>query len=76
MHAYVTKLDLVPLVCENDPCHAEYYHVLHSSLIDILLTYSIPVMGMYHQSEWKSVWILISKLRKKPADLDLYYFQK
>ena len=58
MHAYVTKLDLVTLVCyvtkldlvilacEDDPCHADFFHAPHSSPIFILLTSSIPVVSM------------------------------
>ena len=41
--------------------------------IFILLT-SSPVVSMYFQSEWKTVWILISWLHQKPVDLDLQCF--
>ena len=30
---------------------------------------------MYFQSEWKTVWLLISWLRQRPADLDLQCFR-
>ena len=30
-----------------NPCHAEYYYVLHSSPIFILLTNRIPVLSMF-----------------------------
>ena len=38
-----------------NPCHAEYFHVLQSSPFFILLTYSILVVSMYLQAEWKTV---------------------
>ena len=45
-------------------CHAEYFYVLHSFPISILLTCSILVVSMYFQSEWKTVWILIRWLHQ------------
>ena len=38
-----------------NPCHAEYFQVLQSSPFFILLTYSILVVSMYLQAEWKNV---------------------
>ena len=35
----------------------------------ILLTCIIPVLNVYFQIEWKTVWILISWLHQKPAGL-------
>ena len=54
--------------------HAEYFHVLHS-LTFILFTCIVPDVSMHFQSEWKTVLILISWLRMKPADPDLQCFQ-
>ena len=31
----------------SNPCHAEYFYVLHSSNIFILLICSIPIVSMY-----------------------------
>ena len=59
-----------------NPYHTEYFYVLHSSPIHILLTCSIPVVSMYFQSEWKTVWILVRWLPQKPAYLDLQCFLK
>ena len=42
----------------------------------ILLTCSISFVIMYLQAKRQTVWILISWLLKKPADLDLHFFQK
>ena len=59
-------------------CDSSYY-VLHSSLIFILLTCSIPVVSMYFQAELKTVLTLIRWLYQKPADLDLqcvFFFKK
>ena len=55
-----------------NPCHDDYFYVLHSSPKFILATYSIPVLSMYFQSKLKTVWLLISWLHQKPADLDLH----
>ena len=62
-------------LCEHCLCHVEYFYVLHSFLIFIMLT-CITVVGMYFHSEWKAEWILISWVHKKPDDLDLQCFQK
>ena len=40
------------------------------------ITCSIPLVSMYFQLEWKTVWILIRWLHQKPADPDLHHFQK
>ena len=37
---------------------------------------SRPVLSMYFQSEWKTLWILIRWFCQKLADLDLQCFQK
>ena len=47
-----------PLSCPSQ-FHAEYFYVLHSSPIFILLTCTKSVVSMYFHSEWKTVWILI-----------------
>ena len=56
-----------------NPCHDDYFYVLHSSPKFILSTYSIPVLSMYFISKLKTVWIQISWLHhdQKPPDLDL-----
>ena len=59
-----------------NPCHTEYFYVLHSSPIFTLLTCTIPIASMFFQSEWKTVWIKIRWLCWKPVDLDLQCFQK
>ena len=44
------------ILCRRfNPCPADYFHVLHSSL----LACSIKAVSIYFQSEWKTVWILI-----------------
>ena len=45
-------------------------------ILFILLTCSIPDIRMYFQSEWKTLWILIRWLLKKPSDQDLQCFLK
>ena len=40
---------------KTNPCYAEYFYVLHSSPIFILLTCSIPRISIYFQSQWKTV---------------------
>ena len=42
------------------PCHAEYFMYYTPP---IFLTCNIPYVSMYFQSEWETVWILISWLR-------------
>ena len=37
-----------------NPCPAEYFYVLHSSPIIIMLICSIPVVCKHFQSEWKT----------------------
>ena len=73
---WIKLCNRIALISEINPCHAEYFHVLHSSSILILLTYSIPIVSLYFQSEWKTRWIPISWLHQKPADLDLQCFQE
>ena len=51
--------------------HIENLYVLDSSAIFILFTCKIPVVTMYFQSQYKTVWILIIWLCQNPADLDL-----
>ena len=59
--------EAVPIV--NNPCHVEYYYILHPSLV------FLSCCKHYHQLEWKTVQILIRYLCQKPADLDLQCFQ-
>ena len=47
-----------------NPCHAEYFYVLHSSTIFILLNLHYSVVSMHFQSEWKIEWILIGWLHQ------------
>ena len=53
------------LVGRVNPYYAEYFKVLHSSPIFILLACSIPVVSMCFHTEWKTVWILIRWLHQK-----------
>ena len=53
-----------------NPCHADIF-MYHTPPLSAC---SIPVVRIYFQSEWKTVWILISWLHQKSADLDLQYF--
>ena len=51
---YVT-LQSFKFICHSEynkinPCHAEYFFVIHTSPIFISLTCSIPVVSMYYQS--------------------------
>ena len=46
---------------------AQCFHVLNSSPILNLINYKIPVVSMYFQSEWKTVWILIRWLCQNPV---------
>ena len=52
------------------PCHAEYFYVLHSSPTLILLTFSIPNVGMYLIRVVNTL-ILIRLICKKPANQNL-----
>ena len=56
--------------CFN-PCHAEYFKYYTPPQSS-----SIPVASMLFQSECETVWIQISWLHQKPADLDLPCFKK
>ena len=59
-----------------NPCHTENFYVLQFCQFFILLTCSIPIISMYLQAEWKTMYILIRWLHKKPADQDLHCFLK
>ena len=52
------------------------FYILHCFPIIILFTCSILGMSMYLQEERKTVWIQISWLHQKPADLDLNFSKK
>ena len=58
---YLTKLD------------GRFHHAdLYTTLLNFnLLICSIPAVSIYF-SVWKTLWILITWLCKKPADLDLH----
>ena len=43
-------------------CHAEYFYVLHSFPIFILLTCSIPVISMYTEQQKKHIFGIVYKL--------------
>ena len=64
-----TTLIWVPVIMLN-------IYILHSSPVSIMLTCSIPVVNMYFQSEWKTVWILIRWLCQKHLIWIYRFFRK
>ena len=67
-HNAVTPVRLEPATHQS---RVKHFNVLHSYPIFIWLTCSIPVVNMYFQVVWKTVWIC-----QKPDDLDLQCFKK
>ena len=63
-----------------NPCHAEYFYVLHSYPIFIMLNCSIQVVSMYFQSDKVQKQcgsiIMIRWPCQNPADLDPECYQK